>query len=968
MATLEVPGGRSTLRLAGIPDSVPRGMVLPLLVRLLHADPPGSTREQDERLARVQARVARLAAIRAALVALEGRPVSLQQVGANGVAEALTTLGLEVRAVDGRPRITNVEGAAAEALREAVRDAGIDTDAIAAAVNGGGAATIRVPSIGIASPISEGDASGALVSRRVEVGDGFRTLLLERGSALALHGLFAMSPQTRAWLLAHRATLYRLANTPGPLCVYGRSLSIESDGVALPGGRPMAPAWEALAGVPAADVERFVFELFTRDAGRLAYFYDLVARLTPEQRSAVFRGDDDESLPDAAGNAYAAFLASVMPWQPWDRPFAGPVFDGALVIDELAVTAEGRPVGPRWRRFWRLALEHDELPKRPGKTLRTINREGDANITFLLQETALPNLDARRRRFEHIRFMQRVLPEPTPPSLEDALIVARGFHRWPALLLALERMGVRDAALLARAVRRAAKIDGIGDDTHRYAALAQFQGTLALVDGLVAARSIDAADVSQLVDMLVAVPLDRDAYRGGVAAWFDTSLLPALARRFPAAGNGADVESSVIAAWSGPGDRMRPFDWEGQHYILDTGAAEQQRLRAIRTIQGSSGLTEALLLWREAAAMAKASAPEGAAVARLLEDRAAALRPVSTPWLPRGGSVEESVRALAEASGAKGRSEALGRVGEHVDRALAKALLSLAYTRHLGDPESSVIEGDGLPDRHEFGPGPTAWSRPAEDGDARGRHLRGALLGIDLALARLALRRVSSDAVPPPRAMNENVLDLLRETVALSERQVPSDEDLALVAGALERGRARVTSAGGSSGDLGALATRAHVGEWRREALAWMAGEEPDRVTGSFEPSELLRLGDGSVPDALGTSASAIDGCWCMRVPRARPWEDVSGRPGVPRVAAQLTDLGLRLAELLHALGVPAALYHPVLAIAAQDFVDRAVPLFPEDWPALAAAAADLTRDRVEDFVSGLAGAGPLRIPEQPTR
>ena len=71
---------------------------------------------------------------------------------------------------------------------------------------------------------------------------------------------------------------------------------------------------------------------------------------------------------------------------------------------------------------------------------------------------------------------------------------------------------------------------------------------------------------------------------------------------------------------------------------------------------------------------------------------------------------------------------------------------------------------------------------------------------------------------------------------------------------------------------------------------------------------------------------------------------------------------------MLHTLRVPASLYQPVLAIAAQDFVDRAAPSFPEDWPALARAASELTRERVEDFVSGLVGAGPLRMPEGPTR
>jgi hypothetical protein len=131
----------------------------------------------------------------------------------------------------------------------------------------------------------------------------------------------------------------------------------------------------------------------------------------------------------------------------------------------------------------------------------------------------------------------------------------------------------------------------------------------------------------------------------------------------------------------------------------------------------------------------------------------------------------------------------------------------------------------------------------------------------------------------------------------------------------------------------------------------------------------LFELGrDVAPPLALGASQSQIDGCWCLRFPRRRPWEDVSARPGMPLVAARVPDLGLRLAELMHASGVPAGLFPSLLALAAQEFVDHAAPQFTEDWPALAAAAGGLSPERVEDYVSGLVGPGPLRIEQEPSR
>ena len=224
-------------------------------------------------------------------------------------------------------------------------------------------------------------------------------------------------------------------------------------------------------------------------------------------------------------------------------------------------------------------------------------------------------------------------------------------------------------------------------------------------------------------------------------------------------------------------------------------------------------------------------------------------------------------------------------------------------------------------------------------------------------------------SVPPPRTVNQNVIDLVRENVTLTFRHPPSAPDLALVAAALERGRQRVAAAVTNASELTALAGEAHVSEWRREALPWMAREEPDRVASIFTGGELFELGgDAPLPAAFGTSASGIDACWCLRVPRGRPWEDVAARPGMPRVAAQVPDVGLRLAELMHGIGVPAQVYPALLAFAAQEFIDRAAPTFPEDWPALTAAAADVSRERVEDYVSGLVGTGPLRIRQESAR
>ena len=92
-----------------------------------------------------------------------------------------------------------------------------------------------------------------------------------------------------------------------------------------------------------------------------------------------------------------------------------------------------------------------------------------------------------------------------------------------------------------------------------------------------------------MVDALVAVPIQNGAYQGRLASWFDDTLMPTLVRTAPAVtASGSkvlspDPEAAVIAAWSGPADRPRTsLEWEGQRYVLDPAAAEEQRLGAIR--------------------------------------------------------------------------------------------------------------------------------------------------------------------------------------------------------------------------------------------------------------------------------------------------------------------------------------------------------------------------------------------------
>ena len=92
-----------------------------------------------------------------------------------------------------------------------------------------------------------------------------------------------------------------------------------------------------------------------------------------------------------------------------------------------------------------------------------------------------------------------------------------------------------------------------------------------------------------------------------------------------------------------------------------------------------------------------------------------------------------------------------------------------------------------------------AWAPAIERSGSGGPwHVAGSLIGLDLALARSALRRVSADEMPPVPTINLNdELTLARTAVALQPRHF-DDETHQAIAMAIARGRARVDEVVGS--------------------------------------------------------------------------------------------------------------------------------------------------------------------------
>jgi len=233
----------------------------------------------------------------------------------------------------------------------------------------------------------------------------------------------------------------------------------------------------------------------------------------------------------------------------------------------------------------------------------------------------------------------------------------------------------------------------------------------------------------------------------------------------------------------------------------------------------------------------------------------------------------------------------------------------------------------------------------------RGWHVEGALLGLDAALGRLALRRLDVDVIPRAPRLDETARRRFALDAARSRPADVSDADRDLIADALQAGRARVARLAEQPDALGPIAAALGLEPRRVQALRWILTQPAPDPTSRFSWGEILRLG---AKQPLPFDVVTIPDGGCPR-----------GAPACPR---ELSDLTLRLVEGLAARHLPAALLPGLLGAATQDFIDRVQPNHPDDLGALRQYVADLPAERIEDYVAALEGRGPLRPVTRSTR
>jgi hypothetical protein len=246
----------------------------------------------------------------------------------------------------------------------------------------------------------------------------------------------------------------------------------------------------------------------------------------------------------------------------------------------------------------------------------------------------------------------------------------------------------------------------------------------------------------------------------------------------------------------------------------------------------------------------------------------------------------------------------------------------------------------------------------------RGWRIVGSLLGLDITLADFSLMRLSSK--PPTRRPTMDDVDrqVMTEAVALVEPAALMDPDRDSVVETLRNGRIRL-SAVRTPAEALAVADEIRLAPSRRTLMPWVAVHDPGRLAVFLSPLEIFWLGlDARPVDARlqpwGGPAEPRLGCLCVQVLDRRPWETLAGRWHLGLLASGLSDLNLRLAELLSELKMPSSLLAPVLAAATVDFIENATSRDPDDRRGPIEFVQALGTDRVEQYLALLTTDGPL--------
>jgi hypothetical protein len=737
--------------------------------------------------------------------------------------------------------------------------------------------------------------------------DLFAALISNRSALLVCAGALSSDASVRTLLARDRGLLRWIARTaPAAFWLSARSILVDNNRVRVPGGAEAEPIWEALAGEKVTRVPEFLRILLSRDNGRLAWFFDSLTAMPASRRALVYGAGPLEAQIEQTRALFQAFRNADSNWRLEEHPFLRGITDPWMVSSRIE-THDAAVAPPHAQWFWEALFARNELSP---AAIRAASANTGVPVTLAWMTQQITSVSARERRdrYEMVRMAQEVFDVEPGDEAGDVMAALAGYRRYRAVLLSLDRMAISTPRVYARAVQAGRRIDQLSGRDRKHAVIA-FQAALAILERARIARAVDTATAERMILALADVTDAPTRVALAITQWMVASLLDVLPPLIqPDQFTGATAyESRLLQALAGaPAERKPELTWEGLDYRLDYFSSEHARIKRIREQLASPGLDAALAAGNETQ--------------------------------------------------------------------IAEALLVLIYAPALGDPEGPALLGGDIASRHSLGIEGAAgarrdllaWSVPREQvGDGSPWHIEGSLLGLDIALARLSLRRLADNEMPVAPTINLNDLLTLARTVRVMNPDDLTDADRNQIVASIARGRARVAAASSNLAATLVLAEEAGMSASIRQTLPWTMTRTPELVPALFGLRDFLWLGKPELPrerlDRWGIYVEALNNRLTTAMPPPEPWENLAGRADGGLIATQVPDLTLRLAEETARLQLPAQLIPGLLAYATQDFWHDVDARFPDDWPAMTRQALALSPSRVEDYVAALAGDGPLR-------
>ena len=682
----------------------------------------------------------------------------------------------------------------------------------------------------------------------------------------------------------------------------------------------------------------------------------------------------------------------------------------AMVLRALSFDDAGTFVGPASRDFWERVFDDERIPDNPERELRGLDDTPLIDAAYVLAATCDGPPRTGRARLRSLAFVQRVFRAYDRRNLPAVLVAARAAVRYPMLMLSVERMGIGDARVYASLARVADRLERINQPLQLRNALSQFQGGVALVERAALAGAMTPEVAGNALLALAELPVTRGGrFDGAVGGWLVDHLLPGLGVRVAPALDSDVMEQQLLAALAGAADAEPPVvEWEGLTYRFDRRAAQFERLIQARDRFGSNHLDAVIALAVTVTALESGAVSDPAP---LIEELERSLASVRTPRVgihvpnTRSVSYEDRVRPIVEdlqEIARRGRLRRLPdvarRLGPVLDVLLADLLRTLPYVVHVSNSYGVRLMGDDIAARHEFGvrigdaaerarapwsmprggsapPAPfhrlgEFWIVPEDDDRFTGVwHVYGALMSLDLALARFHLPRLAGRIPSQTPAIMLTEENYFAHGATLFNPAVVTGAQVREIADAIRRGRVRLQQLHGDPALLPDVAREAGLGALRRNELAWTLRHRPDAVDRFLSRTELFWLGliggeneaDRTPPAGWGAPAVWLDGCLCVRIPPPDAF-DLSSIVSAERLASGFADLQLALAETVDELGLPAPIVGDVLPLAMRELLDGVSATRRGRLDALVGYVHDLPRERIEDYVASLVGPGrPLR-------